>query len=313
MLDIVLVTGGKGLVGQAVQDLVNSDNNFNKKYIFLSRKDGNLEINSEVRNIFKKYNPSYVIHLAAYVGGLYCNMREKVKMLESNVKINMNVIQLSHEYKVKKLICCLSTCIFPNNTNYPMTEDSLHQGPPHDSNYSYSYAKRLMEIQVRVYREEYGDNFMCVIPTNIYGPHDNFSLQNGHVVPSLIHKCHLSKINNTDFTLLGSCQARRQFLYSYDFGKILLLLLDVKYNDNLIISPPCHEEINILKLGKIIAKNCDVSEIKHDTNFSDGQIKKTVTNQKLLELFPNLQFTSLEYGIYNTVKWFRENYPQVRK
>ena len=134
-------------------------------------------------------------------------MREKIKMLETNVQINMNVIQLSHEFKVKKLICCLSTCIFPDKTTYPMTEETLHQGPPHDSNYAYAYSKRFMEIQCRIYRlEEYKEIILCVIPTNIYGPqvrNDNFSLENGHVVPALIHKCYLSKIKQTDYTILG--------------------------------------------------------------------------------------------------------------
>ena len=251
-MDTILITGGKGLVGQAIQNLVKKQN-ITGKYIFLSRKDGNLENKTEVRRIFQKYHPQYVIHLAAYVGGLYCNMREKIKMLETNVQINMNVIQLSHEFKVKKLICCLSTCIFPDKTTYPMTEETLHQGPPHDSNYAYAYSKRFMEIQCRIYREEYGDNFMCVIPTNIYGPHDNFSLENGHVVPALIHKCYLSKIKQTDYTILGSCKPTRQFLYSYDLGKVLLKLIYHPYQENLIISPTGNEEINIRNLGEMIA------------------------------------------------------------
>ena len=311
-MDTILITGGKGLVGQAIQNLVKKQN-ITGKYIFLSRKDGNLENKTEVRRIFQKYHPQYVIHLAAYVGGLYCNMREKIKMLETNVQINMNVIQLSHEFKVKKLICCLSTCIFPDKTTYPMTEETLHQGPPHDSNYAYAYSKRFMEIQCRIYREEYGDNFMCVIPTNIYGPHDNFSLENGHVVPALIHKCYLSKIKQTDYTILGSCKPTRQFLYSYDLGKVLLKLIYHPYQENLIISPTGNEEINIRNLGEMIADEFEVTRIKYDTSFSDGQLKKTVTNSKLLALFPDLKLTPLKQGLKETITWFTEKYPEVRK
>ena len=310
MPDLVLVTGGQGLVGKAIQDLIKQNNN-NLSYKFLSRQDGNLEIESAVKAIFEKYKPTYVIHLAAYVGGLYCNIREKQKMLESNVNINMNVVNLCHNYRVKKLICCLSTCIFPDSISCPMTEESLHQGPPHDSNYAYAYSKRLMEVQCRIYREQYGDNFMCVIPTNIYGPHDNFSLENGHVVPSLIHKCHLSQVNDTDFTMLGSCKPLRQFLYSVDLAKILVLLLEISYCDNLIISP--NEEHTIQKLGELIAEKFGVTEIKYDTNFSDGQLKKTVSNSRLLNLFPELKLTTLSEGIKNTITWFLENYPHIRK
>jgi GDP-L-fucose synthase len=120
-------------------------------------------------------------------------MNNKVEMLEKNLIINYNVVKCSHDYGIEKFIACLSTCIFPDNTTYPIKETTLHDGAPHDSNYAYAYAKRMLEIHCRTYREQFGDNFICVIPTNVYGPNDNFYLENGHVIPSLIHKCYLAK------------------------------------------------------------------------------------------------------------------------
>jgi GDP-L-fucose synthase len=188
----VLVTGGTGLVGNGIKNI--SDEYIDKfNFIYISSKDFNLSIMEEVIKMFEQYHPNYIIHLAACVGGLYKNMNNKVEMLEKNLMINYNVVKCSHDYKVQKLISCLSTCIFPDIVTYPINESMLHNGPPHHSNDSYAYSKRMLEIHCKSYRENFGDNFICITPTNIYGPHDNFDLENGHVVPSLIHKCYLAK------------------------------------------------------------------------------------------------------------------------
>ena len=208
----ILVTGGTGLVGKAIQkysDFIETG----YEYIFLSSKDCDLTSYNETRLLFEREKPDYVIHLAANVGGLYKNMNYKVDMLEKNVTMNSNVLKCSHEIGVKKLIAVLSTCIFPDKTTYTIDEEMLHNGQPHHSNDAYAYAKRLLEIHCRAYREQYNDNFVCVIPTNIYGEYDNYSLENGHVIPSLIHKCYLAKKNSEDFIVLGSGKPLRQFIY----------------------------------------------------------------------------------------------------
>ena len=151
-----------------------------------------------------------MLYMAACVGGLFKNMNNKVDMLEKNISINYNVIKCCHDFKVKKCISCLSTCIFPNDTSYPINENMLHNGPPHESNYTYSYAKRFLEIHSRAYRDQYNDNFISIIPTNIYGPNDNFNLEDSHVIPGLIHNCYLSKQNNKDFIVRGTGRPLRQ-------------------------------------------------------------------------------------------------------
>jgi GDP-L-fucose synthase len=306
-MKVVLVTGGSGLVGNAIQIVSKNFNNYS--YIFISSKDYDLTKIDNTIQMFEKYKPNYVIHLAACVGGLYKNMNNKVKMLEQNLMINYNVIKCAHDYNVEKLISCLSTCIFPDNVTYPIVESMLHDGPPHFSNDSYAYSKRILEIHTKAYRENYGDKFMCIIPTNIYGPHDNFDLEDAHVIPMLIHKCYLAKQNNIDFIIRGTGKPLRQFIYSEDLAKMILTILFKSNNlDNIILSVPESHETSIENIGRLIAKKYNYEDhISFDESFSDGQYKKTVSADKILKIIPDFVFTPVEDGISKTIDWFNKN------
>jgi GDP-L-fucose synthase len=263
------------------------------------------------KDMFDKYKPNYVIHLAACVGGLFKNMNNKVEMLEKNLMINYNVVKCCHDYNVEKLIACLSTCIFPDTIkSYPIDELMLHEGPPHFSNDAYAYAKRMLEIHCRSYRENYGDNFSCIIPTNIYGPHDNFDLENGHVLPALVHKCFLAKHNNENFVIRGSGKPLRQFIFSRDLANIIMIVFEKNITENIIISVPEEKEISIGEVGQLIAENFDYKErIVFDTNYSDGQYKKTVGIERLKQVLDeDFRFTDINDGIKITVDWFLSNF-----
>lgn len=170
----ILVTGGTGLVGKAIEKVVTENPVENERWIFLSSHDGDLRDRDATRAAFEKFKPTHVIHLAALVGGLFRNMKYKVEFYRENVLINDNVMESCREFQVKKLVSCLSTCIFPDKTTYPIDETMIHNGPPHDSNRGYAYAKRMIDVLNRCYAEEYGCNYTSIIPTNIYGPHDNY-------------------------------------------------------------------------------------------------------------------------------------------
>ena len=179
---VTLVTGGGGLVGSSLnKDMFKVSSEFDLRDTYVTDK------------LFSDLSPNNVIHCAGRVGGLGGNMNMKGEFFYDNIMINTNVIESCRKHGVKKLVCFLSTCVFPDNVEYPLTVKKIHLGPPHTSNDAYSYAKRMADIQIRAYREQYGLNYVSVIPTNIYGPNDNFDLVNGHVVPSLIHKCYLAK------------------------------------------------------------------------------------------------------------------------
>ena len=308
----ILVTGGTGLVGNGIKR-VSKDYHEKYNFIYISSKDYDLISFDQTKAMFEKFRPNYVIHLAACVGGLYKNMNNKVEMLEKNLMINYNVVKCSHDYKVEKLISCLSTCIFPDKVTYPIDESSLHNGPPHHSNDAYAYAKRMLEIHSKAYRENYGDNFITVSPTNVYGPYDNFNLEDAHVLPALIHKCYLAKEANEDFIIRGSGSPLRQFIFSEDLAKLIMIILENHNDDNLILSPPESDELSIKDLATIIAKEFNYEErIKFDSSYSNGQYKKTVSVNKLLSVIGDFQYTKIEDGIKKSVRWFIENKDSIK-
>tara|TARA_B100000123_G_scaffold218318_1_gene166752 strand:- start:792 stop:1727 length:936 start_codon:yes stop_codon:yes gene_type:complete len=308
----IIVTGGSGLVGQAIQKNIKNDKN---TWIFLSSKDCNLLSYEDTLKYFSSVEPTHVIHLAACVGGLYKNMNFKVDMFEKNMLINHNLLKVCYQLNVKKVVSCLSTCIFPNETTYPINETMLHNGPPHTSNDAYAYAKRMLEVQSKAYNEQYGTNFVCVIPTNIYGPHDNYSLEDGHVIPALIHKCFLNKENGEKFIVRGTGKPLRQFIYSEDLAKLMIWTL-FEYNDKstIILSVSEKDEVSISDIAYEIAKAYDYEDmIEYDTSYSDGQYKKTADNSKLMEYLPDFKFTKINEGIKDSVLWFIDNYETCRK
>lgn len=191
----------------------------------------------------------------------------------------------------------------------------VHSGPPHVSNIGYSYAKRMIDVLNLCYAEEFGCDFTSIVPTNIYGPHDNFHLEDSHVIPALIHKCYLAKKNNTPFTIMGSGEPRRQFIFSRDLAELILWVLgEYRSREPIILSVDEKEECSIRELAHIVAREMEFKgEVVFDTNQPDGQFKKTASNAKLRGYLPDYEFLKIEEGMKETVKWFLENYETCRK
>jgi len=310
-----MVTGGSGLVGSAIKQFVESNPKENEEWIFLSSKDGDLRDRKATEAIFQKFNPTHVIHVAAKVGGLFANMAEKVEFYRENVLINDNVMELCRIHKVAKLVSFLSTCIFPNKTTFPIDETMLHDGPPHPSNEGYAYAKRLIDTMNRAYAEEYGCNFTSIIPTNIYGPYDNFSIQNGHVIPGLIHKCYIAKRDGAPFTIWGSGTPLRQFIYSLDLAELVVWVMREYHSpDPITLSVDEAAEVSIKEAALSVVKAMKFEgEVIFDTTKADGQFKKTACNKKLRSYLPEYKFTTMDDGIQKSVDWFLANYETLRK
>lgn len=303
--EIILVTGGSGLVGNAIREISMNYSEYEFRYI--NSKIVDLRNEKDTIEYFNKVNPTYVIHLAANVGGLFKNMRYKVEMFEDNMRINMNVLKASHLSKVKKVVSCLSTCIFPDQTTYPIDETMLHNGPPHWSNDSYAYSKRMLEVLSKSYQEEYGDNFICVIPCNVYGNHDNFSLEDGHVIPSLIHRCYLAKRDGTDFVVRGSGKPLRQFIYSEDLARLMMWsLLEYNEKDSLILAD--EQEWSIGEVAGMIAEGFGMEDkMVFDKSKEDGQFRKTASTKKLKKLYGEFEFVDIQEKIKEVVQWFCSN------
>jgi len=331
---VILVTGGTGLVGCALKELATKENNPKEKWIYLSSKDGDLTNRAQTIAIFDKYKPTHVIHLAAFVGGLFRNMNYPVEFWQKNIDINENVLRCCFETKkevrdklpkqnpprpdvpeVKKLVSCLSTCIFPDKTTYPIDETMIHNGAPHFSNEAYAYAKRMLEVQTRIYHNQYKLNFTSVIPTNIYGPNDNFHLDDAHVIPALIHKFYNAKKEGKDMTAFGTGKPLRQFIYSYDLAKLFIWVMrSYDSPEPIILAPDEKDEVTIKELTDTIATAIEFKgQINWDTTKADGQYKKTASNAKLRKLHPKFEFTPFKQGVADTVKWFVANYDKVRR
>jgi len=231
------------------------------------------------------------------------------------VNMNNNVMECCHEFGVEKLVSCLSTCIFPDKTTYPIDETMIHNGPPHTSNEAYAYAKRMIDVQNRAYHQQYGHMYTSVIPTNIYGMYDNLHLEDSHVIPALIHKCYIAKRDGTPFICFGSGTPLRQFIYSVDLARLMVWAMD-NYDDvsPLILSVDESDEISIRDVVETIVAAMDYQgEVTWDASKADGQFKKTASNNKLRGLHPEFEFTSFEQGIHETVAWFNESYENVRR
>ena len=296
-----LVTGGSGLVGSSI------------KSEFKPTREGlDLKKLEDICEYIIHNKIDSIIHCAGKVGGIKANSEHLGEFFYENIIINTNVLHAAHICGVKKVVSFMSTCVFPDDVEYPLTACQIHMGEPHPSNYAYAYAKRMLEVQSRAYRDQYGSNFVTMIPCNIYGPNDNFNLESGHVIPSLIHKCYLAKKNNTDFELWGTGKAYREFMYSKDIAEIAQWVLE-NYNDSepLVVSPD--EEINIATIAQEIAWRTGFEGNIVYNGMRDGQLKKPSNNITFKHLLPDYKFTSIETGLDETIKWFENNYDKARK
>jgi len=303
----ILVTGGTGMVGSSFNNL-----NFDYEFVLVGSKQYNLIDRVQVDDMIKTIKPDGIIHLAAKVGGVVGNTTYVNDFFNQNIQMNTNLLESAHMHDVPKVVSLLSTCVYPDKVNYPLTEDQVHNGPPHPSNFGYAYAKRMVDVHSRTLRQQHGRNYICAIPNNLYGPHDNFDLENGHVIPAIIRKVWEAKYNGVTPVFWGSGRALREFTYSDDIAKILVLLLE-QYDEKEPINIGSPAEISIKDL---VNKICKILEyeggVVWDTERPEGQYKKPSSNHRFLQLFPNHEYTSLDRGLRETCFWFSKNYPYVR-
>jgi len=297
----LLVSGGSGMVGSAFKQICPTAE-------YLTRA----QFNNDSYDMKEKY----VVHLAAKVGGVKANTNEIGDFYMVNSDINQKFLHKAHLTKAKKVVSLLSTCVYPDEpyVTYPLTEDQLHLGPPHQSNFGYAYAKRMVDVMSRAYRQQYGCNFITAIPNNLYGESDNFDLENSHVIPAIIRKVWEAKLNNKPFVeCWGDGTPLREFTYSEDIAKILLFLLE-NYDEPGPINIGNTEEYSIREVVKVI---CSILEYDGDvhwnTSMPQGQFRKPSSNQKLLDLgWKKEWYTSLEKGLTKTCKWVILKYPHIR-
>jgi GDP-L-fucose synthase len=306
----VYVAGHQGLVGSAL--VRNLQRNGYRNILVRTHQELDLTNHDGIREFFSEARPEAVVIAAAKVGGIKANSDYPVEFLLENLRIQNNLIATSFEFGVKKLLFLGSSCIYPKLAAQPIREDSLLTGPLESSNEPYAIAKIAGIKLCQAYARQYGANYICAMPTNIYGPKDNFDLEKSHVLPALIRKVHEAKMRNRrDVTIWGTGAARREFLHADDLADALRFLLE-NYDSPEIINVGFGEDVTIQELVKTIG--CVLGfeiEILFDTSKPDGTPRKLLDSTRLQALGWRPRI-ALKDGILQTYHWLLNHREELK-
>ena len=303
--DKIFVAGHRGMVGSALMRRLEAEAFSN----IVTRERAQLDLadQSAVAKFFKEERPNIVIVAAAKVGGIKANNDYPVEFLVENLGIQNNVIRAAHEHGIRKLLFLGSSCIYPKFAPQPIPESALLTGPLEQTNEAYAIAKIAGIKLCQAFSREYGANFISAMPTNLYGPNDNFDLETSHVLAALLRKTHEAKVHNDRKLIVwGRGKPRREFLHVDDLASACLLLLE-KYDSPEIINVGCGEDISIRELAELI---CDVvgfhGELAWDATKPDGTPRKLLDTSKIRAIGWKPEIP-LRDGIARTYDWFRAN------
>lgn len=308
--DKIYVAGHRGLVGSAI--VRNLKSRGYENVIGRTHKELDLTNQAAVRAFFEEERPDVVVLAAAKVGGINANNTTPAEFAYENMQIQCNVIKCCHDYKVKKLLFLGSTCIYPKMAPQPIPEDALLTGPLEVTNEAYAIAKIAGLEMCKFYKRQYGDDFISCMPTNLYGPHDNYELNGSHVMPAMIRKFHEAKINNAPFVeLWGTGTPLREFLYVDDMADACVFLLE-NYSGEQHVNIGTGKEVTIKQLAETVQKCVGFEgEIHWNTDMPDGTPRKLTDVTKLHALGWNHK-VDLEEGVQLAYDWFRENVDSAR-
>jgi len=300
----IMVAGATGLVGSAIIRELEKNN---QQYVGVSSKDVNLLDRAETFKYVWNLKPSVVIDAAARVGGIGANNSLPVEFLTQNIQIQSNLMDAAHEANVEKFVFLGSSCIYPRNCSQPIKEEYILTGELEPTNSAYAIAKIAGLELIKAYRKQYKHRWISVMPTNLYGPNDNFDLENSHVFPALIRKFvegHRKKASSVN--LWGTGIPKREFLHVDDLAKAIFVCLE-KYDSDLHINVGSGEDLSIKQLAEKIAGIVGFhGEIVWDPTKPDGTPRKVLDSSKISKLGwkPTI---SLNNGIEKTVRWYQEN------
>ena len=306
----IYVAGHNGLVGSAIVRRLR-DEGFDN---LLLRRSKELDLREQqaVRDFFAREKPDYVILAAAKVGGILANDTYPAEFIYDNLMMETNIVHAAYQNDVKKLLALGSTCIYPKMAPQPLREDSLLTGPLESTNEWYAVAKIAGIKLCQAYRKQYGCNFIAAMPTNLYGPGDNFDLEKSHVMPALIRKFHTAKLEKrASVTVWGSGKPLREFLHVDDLADACLFLLE-HYSGEDIVNIGVGEDLSIADLAAIVRDVVGFEgEIVYDASKPDGTPRKLVDVSKINGLGWRAK-TGLHEGVAQTYQWFLDNLAELR-
>ncbi|MFR7936428.1 MAG: GDP-L-fucose synthase [Clostridium perfringens] len=301
----IYVAGHRGLVGSAIVRNL-EEKGFNN-IICRTHKELDLTNQNEVRKFFEEERPEYVFLAAAKVGGIHANNTYPADFIYENLMIQNNVIKAAHDFEVKKLLFLGSTCIYPKMAPQPIKEDYLLTGSLEETNEAYAVAKIAGLEMCKFFKRQYGDNFISCMPTNLYGPNDNFDLKNSHVLPALIRKFHEAKVNNSEVVeVWGTGKPLREFLYVDDMADACVFLME-NYDGEQHVNIGTGVEVSIRELAETVKEVVGFAgELVFNTDMPDGTPRKLTTVDKLNGLGWRHK-VDLNNGIKLAYEWFLKN------
>lgn len=308
--DKIYVAGHRGLVGSAIVRNLKEKGYTN--IIGKTHKELDLTNQQSVREFFENERPDIVVLAAAKVGGINANNTTPAEFAYENMQIQCNVIKCAHDYKVKKLLFLGSTCIYPRLAPQPIPEDALLTGPLEETNEAYAIAKISGLEMCKFFKRQYGDNFISCMPTNLYGPHDNYDLSGSHVMPAMIRKFHDAKQNNSrNVELWGTGAPLREFLYVDDMADACVFLLE-NYDGEQHVNIGTGKEVTIKELAEAVRRVVGFEgDIIWNKDMPDGMPRKLTDVTKIHKLGWTHK-VELEEGIKLAYDWFKENIKDAR-
>ena len=297
----IYLAGHRGMVGSAI--LRNLTRKGFKNLIYKTSRELDLRFQKDVEDFIEFEKPSFIIDAAAVVGGIWANNEYRYKFLMDNMLIQNNLINASIKNKIKNFIFLGSSCIYPKFANQPIIEESLLTGALEETNQWYAVAKISGVKLIEAIRKQFGYNYVSLMPTNLYGPNDNYDLKTSHVLPALIRKFHEAKINNEDVELWGTGDPLRDFLHVDDLADALLYIMENQKNE-FLYNIGSGEEISINNLAELIKEKISFKgSIKYNSAFPDGTPRKILDSSKVNKLGWKPKI-SLDQGIERTYKDF---------
>jgi GDP-L-fucose synthase len=308
--DKIYIAGHKGLLGSAIKRKLEKEGY--KNLVFRTHAELDLRNQKDTEDFFEKEKPDYVFMAAAKVGGIYANSNYKAEFLYDNLQMQNNLINSSYKSRVKKLLFIASNCMYPKDCPQPIKEECLLTGIPEPTNEAFAIAKIAGVKLCQYYNEQYGTNFISVVPCSLFGPNDNFDPNNSHFVAALIKKFYEARLSNKKEVILwGSGNPKREIMYVNDCTDACIFLMN-NYNSSEPINIGVGKDMEIKEIAGIIKEIAEFNgKIIFDKTKPDGIIRKMLNSEKITALGWKPRMT-LEQGLRETYRWFSENYENIK-
>jgi GDP-L-fucose synthase len=300
----LLVTGSSAVLGNGLKAIQGEYPE--REFSFLTSRECDLRDPVRTLEVFDFYAPDAVLHLAAVSGGIGLSIKHPASMLRDNTLMTFSVLDAVRKLGIAKVVMTLTTGMYPTDAPLPLNEDHIHNGYPHRSNYGSSFAKRLVDPAIRAYREEYSINAIGLVPSGIFGPHDNFNYDDAPMLPALIRRFYEDKDTREKVVIWGDGSPLREYTFSQDLAQIYMWALD-QYDKEQVLNVGTTEESSIKEIAYMIADilGIDNHRITFDTSKPNGIFRKNTDNSRFKSL-ANFRYTPFRTGLEKTISWFAD-------